>query len=190
MEAAISPLTDLGASVEDALVELCQQGNTDAWRTLHRRYYPTVAAFLRRLGVREHDLEDALQEVFLQTFRSLSQFRGDAQLKTWLYRLCITQARRIRRRARVTEALRRALSLLPPESLTSKPGLCEESARRRVEAALAKLSDTERVVLVLYEMEGVPGKEISQILDCPEATVWRRLHYARRAFRTALGVGD
>ena len=42
---------------------------------------------------------------------------------------------------------------------------------------------------ILYEMEGVPGKQIAQILNCPEATVWRRLHYARDTFRRALGAG-
>lgn len=153
---------------------------------MHRRYHPIAAAFLRKLGVRDADLEDALQDVFLQMFHYLSSFRGDAQLKTWLYRLCVTQARKTRRRARVSALLGRVLSIQPIASLTSDAAWCESEARKRVAAALDGLSDSERAVFVLYEMEGVPGKTIAEIVGCPEATVWRRLHYARQTFRARI----
>jgi DNA-directed RNA polymerase specialized sigma24 family protein len=55
-------------------------------------------ATARRLGTRAEDLEDACQEVFLGFFRHLSGFRGGAELKTWLFRLCVTEARRTRHR--------------------------------------------------------------------------------------------
>jgi RNA polymerase sigma-70 factor, ECF subfamily len=109
-------------------------------------------------------IEDATQDVFLEMFRYLPRFRGESELSTWLYRLCITQARRVR-----------------------TPSRPDDVARHRIEQALAALTETERTVFVLYEMEGVPGKQIAQIVSCPEATVWRRLHYARHAFRRALG---
>ncbi len=65
------------------------------------------------------------------------------------------------------------------------PGL----ARKRVEVALAALKPAERTVFVLFEMEGVSGEEIARIVDCPVATVWRRLHYARQAFRECIESG-
>ncbi|HEY4159455.1 MAG TPA: sigma-70 family RNA polymerase sigma factor, partial [Polyangiaceae bacterium] len=67
------------------------------------------------------------------------------------------------------------------------PSLPEHVARARIEQALAQLSEGERTVFVLYEMEGVSGKEIAQIAEIPEASVWRRLHYARKRVRVALG---
>ena len=140
--------------------------------------------------MREEDLEDACQDVFLETHRHLPSFRGQAELKTWLYRLCITQARRARRKVRLVEALRRAVAWLPTDALLSAPSFNEESARRRIHAALEQLPEGERTAFVLYEMEGLPGKEIARVLDCPEATVWRRLHYARRSFRAALGLAE
>ena len=72
--------------------------------------------------------------------------------------------------------------------MVSSQSFSEDAARRRIEQALSALSENERSVFVLYEMEGVAGKEIAEIVKCPEATVWRRLHYARRTFRQALGV--
>src|SRR5688572_23722440 len=95
----------------------CVDGNRAAWRQLHRQYYPVAAAFLRKLGVQERDLDDACQEVFLQMFRYLPSFRGEADPKTWLYRLCITQARRARTRIR----LRKALDLLLARSPEAAP---------------------------------------------------------------------
>lgn len=68
----------------------------------------------------------------------------------------------------------------------SSPAFCEESARRRVAAALASLSEADRIAVVLYDMEGLPGKQVAEISRCKEATLWRRLHYARRKFVQAL----
>jgi RNA polymerase sigma-70 factor (ECF subfamily) len=184
---AVFGLTALEGRPDADLVEQCVEGDGAAWRQLHRRYYPMAAAFLRKLGVPEHDLEDASQDVFLQMFRYLPRFRGDSELKTWMYRLCITQARRVRRFGRVTEALKRALSLTPA-AIVSGPSFSEDHARRQIDAALSLLSDDDRAVFVLYEMEGMPGKEIATVLACPEASVWRKLHYARQRFRIALGL--
>jgi RNA polymerase sigma-70 factor, ECF subfamily len=174
------------SALETQLVEDCAVGDASAWRKLHRRYFPVAGAFLRKLGVLDGDIEDATQDVFLEMFRYLPSFRGEAELSTWLYRLCITQARRVRRRARLTDMLLKLLPLAPTQQLVSTPSLPEDVARRRIERALATLGDAERTAFVLYEMEGLPGKQIAQIVGCPEATVWRRLHYARDTFRRAL----
>ena len=185
---AVSTVIELDATFESKLIEDCAEGDALAWRKLHRKYYPVAAAFLRKLGVRERDLEDATQDVFLQMYKYLPRFRRQAELSTWLYRLCITQARHTRRRARVTEALLSILSLMPSTSLLSEPAFSEDLAKQRIAQALASLPEGERAVFVLYEMEGLPGKQVAEIVKCPEATVWRRLHYARRTFREALGV--
>lgn len=180
------PAIERTVELEAELLDDCAQGDAAAWRTLHRRYLPVATAFLRRLGVRDHNLEDATQEVFVQLLRYLPTFRREAELSTWLYRLCITQAERTRRKARVSGVLARVLSLAPGSALVSTPSLPEDVARERVEQALATLSTTERLVFVLYEMQGLPGKDIARIVDAPEASVWRRLHYARQKFCRAL----
>jgi len=187
VHAAANSLVEVEASSSPAQPLLrCVEGDRSAWRQLHRQYYPVAAAFLRKLGVHERDLDDACQEVFLQMFRYLSRFRGEADPKTWLYRLCITQARRARLKHRVSHALSNVLALLPREALVSTPSFSEPAAKRRIEAALARLSEKERAAFVLYEMEGVAGKQVASIVGCKEATLWRRLHYARQVFREAL----
>jgi RNA polymerase sigma-70 factor (ECF subfamily) len=176
--------------LESSLLDDCLEGDESAWRQLHRLCYPRAAAFLRKLGVSELDLEDAAQDVFVQLFRYLPSFRREAQLSTWLYRICISQARSVRRRKRVTQTLARLLTLGTAPMLVSTPSLPDAVVRRRVEAALSKMTDGDRTVFVLYEMEGVPGKRIAEIVDSPEASVWRRLHGARQVFRRALEAED
>ena len=186
MLAPASGLT-LAAPTEGALLERCVSGDQSAWRDLYRVYYPVAAAFLRKLGVKERELDDATQEVFVQLFRYLPRFRGDAQLKTWLFKLCTTQARRARRWRALSGALQRWLS--HEEPLTGLE-LSESAARQRVQRSLDSLNDGERLVLVLYEFEGLSGEEIAVVAGCPVATVWRRLHYARRRFSESLGVSS
>lgn len=183
---ARAALTSIAKLPPELSLASCVSGDAAAWRQLHREYYPVAAAFLRKLGVGPGDLDDACQEVFLQLFRYLPRFRGDAELETWLYRLCITQARRARVKHRFIQALQQVLRWLPSETTLSAPSFCERAALRRVEAALGQLSSAERTVFVLYEMEGVPGTEIAKIVGCKPATLWRRLHYARKRFCEAL----
>jgi RNA polymerase sigma-70 factor, ECF subfamily len=171
---------------EESLVRRCVEGERMAWRVLHRRYEPIARAFLRRLGVRATELDDICQDVFLRMFRALPKFRGEAELKTWLYRLCVTEARRARRHTSVAQALRKLLLTSPPERRTTGLELTGESASRKLQLGLSSLKEAERAVFVMYELEGIPGKQIAEVLSCPEATVWRRLHYARQAFCAAL----
>jgi RNA polymerase sigma-70 factor (ECF subfamily) len=168
-----------------SLVDRCVAGEAEAWRELHRTYYPVVRTFLRRLGVRGNEEEDASQEVFVQVLRYLKRFEQRAELKTWLYRLCMTQANVLRRR----RALRARLSFFfaaqpAPIAHTEDAGLAwsEADMDREVARALAGMKARHREVFVLYELEGLSGEDVARILRCPEPTVWRRLHHARREF--------
>ena len=167
----------------EVLVARCVAGDEDAWAWLYSRHARTIAYFLRRLGVAPDALEDAMQEVFLQAFRSLDKFRGEAAIKTWLYRLAVTQARRTREKARFAKRIRQLLML----EVTVEHDWGDEEpqrAERLLQAALGQLTALEREAFVLYELEGQSGAELAAIFSCPEATVYRRLHDARKKFQT------
>ena len=175
------------ATTTDALVARCIAGERQAWRELHQRYYATAHAFLRRLGVRPPETEDACQEVFVQVFRYLATFQQRADLRTWLYKLCISQAARVRRRA----ALRAALAWISRQEMMDDgaargPEWTESDAQRRVHAALDRMKDIHRGVFVLFELEGLSGEEVAAATGLPHATVRRRLHHARREFHALI----
>ena len=176
-----------GAAVdEDLLLARCIDGDRTAWRSLHSQYYPVALSFLRRMGVPPEELEDASQDVFVRCFRSLPSFRGEASFKTWFYRICLSEANRWRRWRRLAVAVRNLWTNSGEFSAVTHQEFSSQTAVAHVQAALRRMPEGERAAFILYEFEGQTGKEVAEILRCPVATVWRRLHDARRAFRAQL----
>jgi RNA polymerase sigma-70 factor (ECF subfamily) len=140
------------------------------------------------MGVSPADLDDACQEVFVQVFRYLPRFEHRAEFQTWLYKLCLSQAARLRRRRKLQHALGWLVGRTA-ETSTSGHTWTEAMAAERVRSALDGMKPLHREVFVLFELEGVEGDEIARILDCPAATVRRRLHYARQEFEALIREG-
>ena len=165
------------------LLERCRAGEKAALGEFYRLYRNDVVRTLSRvLGPGRGDLEDVLQDVFIEAFRSLARFRGDAKVSTWLYRVCVNVAlQRLRKRKRLAEVPDVAL----PESSTEETPERGLDNRRRLDAVyrvLDRLSPKKRMVFVLHEIEGHEPKEIAQIVGAPVLTVRTRLHYARKEF--------
>jgi RNA polymerase sigma-70 factor (ECF subfamily) len=172
-----TPLPTASALADADLVRSCRAGDVTAWRSLYERYAPLVHRFASALGVPVDEREDAAQDIFIAVFRSLKHFRGEAQLSTWIYRIAARHAIRLGRRRRTRETMRLTM-------LNEKPTVLNDPAERSTQIAtldrmLAKLPPKKRTVLVLFEIEGLSAKEISDVVGCPENTVWSRLHHAR-----------
>ena len=122
--------------------------------------------------------EDACQDIFMAIYRSLGQFRGEARLSTWIYRIAARSANRLVQRRRVQALMSTLLLREPPPPPDPDPS--ERSARlATLDSMLQRLSPKKRLVLVLFEIEELPVDEIARIAGCPENTVWSRLHHAR-----------
>jgi RNA polymerase sigma-70 factor (ECF subfamily) len=147
---------------------------------------------LRHLGVRERDIEDVCQEVFLVVHRNLDRFDGRSSVRTWIYAICIRTASDYRRRAHVR---REEVTDAPPDEseLPTQLDHVERSqARQLLESALDKLDEEKRAAFVLYEIEELTLKEVAEAIGCPLATAHARLQAARRSVeatfrRTHLG---
>jgi RNA polymerase sigma-70 factor (ECF subfamily) len=172
----------------DEVVQRAQRGDTAAFAELFRKHRNAVAAIAYRMLGPGADLEDMVQEVFLQVHRSLPDFRGQAKFSTWLHRVAVNVVLMARRRARSRP------QYAPEEharhEADASPAPDQDVARsRRVEAfrrLLDKLSEKKRTVYVLHELEGIPPAEIARIVDCPVLTVRTRLFYARRELATLM----
>jgi RNA polymerase sigma-70 factor (ECF subfamily) len=166
------------AAVEPDLIERCVAGDSHAWTELHRAFRPQALYFLRRLGVAPREAEDACQEVFLQIVRYLARFERRADFRTWVYKLCISQAARLRRR----RALLWPLAWLGLAEAGLPPQWSDSRAASLCERALAALSGRQRAVFVLFELEGLSTAEIARTLEAPPASVRRQLQEARSRF--------
>jgi RNA polymerase sigma-70 factor (ECF subfamily) len=145
---------------------------------LYERYSQPVFRFVSALGVPPEEREDAAQDIFVAVYRGLRQFRGEAQLSTWIYRIAARHASHLGRRRR----MRSLLSALPwhePEPEPQPDPAEKASELRLLDRLLDKLSPKKRMVLVLFEIEGLGVNEIASIMGCPPNTVWSRLRHAR-----------
>jgi RNA polymerase sigma-70 factor (ECF subfamily) len=182
MDTGKLPAIHVDAAPPDLVVR-CQRGEKDALGEFYRTFRAEVARNLHRmLGPGRGDLEDVLQEVFIEVFRSIPRFRGDAKISTWLYRVCVNVAlQRLRKRKRRAEVPAEVAG----ESISDETPERGLDNRRRLDAVyriLDELAPKKRVVFILHEIEGREPKEIAGIVGAPVLTVRTRLHYARKEF--------
>ena len=171
-----------------ALVARCRSGDAAAFAELFRAHREDVARLVFRMMGRRADLEDIVQEVFLQVHRSIADFRGDARFSTWLYRLTVNVVLMHRRAAKSRPRLVAEEAAAPPWDPALLPD--EQVTRRRRAAAfyrvIDRLSEKKRTVFVLHEIEGLSPSDIGKIVGAPVLTVRTRLFYARREITAML----
>ena len=137
-----------------------------------------------RLGADAEALEDICQEVFVVAFRKLDSF-VDGRFAAWLYRIVANLVAHRHRQRRLREVL---LGLLGHQLQATKVDLSPDRAvearqhKAVVDAVLRRMGARHREVLVLFELEGLPGEQVAELCGCKLETVWSRLHYARRDF--------
>ncbi len=140
---------------------------------------------LRRLGVPESTLNDAVQDVFLVVHRRLPDFEPHAKITTWLFRICLHTAKDYRQRAHVRREVQDdgQLDALADQTSDATLTLERQEDLALFEASLNKLDWDQRTVFMLFEIEKLTGDEIAEALDIPLGTVYSRLRLARQAFR-------
>jgi|TARA_B100000959_G_scaffold211659_1_gene222477 RNA polymerase sigma-70 factor (ECF subfamily) len=142
-------------------------------------------------GNRE-DAEDLTQESFVQAFRHVGSFRAESAFGTWLYRIaanrCMSEARKRRPVFRDVDEVETAPKavLLQNKGDNPEQQLMRKEMMLRVEAAIAELPESQRLLFVLATQMGMKYKDIGQIVDCSEDAVKVRIHRARKRVRDSL----
>lgn len=162
----------------ETLIDRCLRGDRVAQNDLYQREVGGVFHLVIRLVANQTDAEDLTQECFIRVFQRLSQFRGDASVRTWIKRIAINLS---------LEHLRRHQPLLVPvdEQVLAEATPLPELDMARVHHAIKELPKGCRVVLTLYLLEGYRHAEIAEILAVSVSTVksqyWRAKHLLRQA---------
>lgn len=155
------------------------------FRQVYDDHFRFVWRSLRRLGVREADIDDSVQEVFVVVHRKLAEFEGQSKMTTWLFGISMNVAREHRRRAVVRLEVATAESVMSShEDPRADVGAAAERHQRQalLEQLLDELPEEQRTVFVLFELEGMSGLEIGELVNIPVGTVHSRLRLAREAF--------
>jgi len=183
------------AAEEAALLERIRQGNTAAFDKLVRDHLPRVVNLAYRLLGDRNEAEDIAQEAFLRLHRSLPNFRGECLVMTWLYRvvsrLVVDHLRRERLRRRLfffrrDEEDPDPLDTFADTAPSPRDHLLARETEKRLFVALGKLSARQRAVFVLRHQEGLPLREIGDLLGLREGTIKAHLHRAVQVLRKDL----
>jgi len=160
---------------------------------IYREHSAAVSKWVRRMwgpgGVSGSvDAEDLLQEVFLVVQRRLGSFRSEAALTTWLYGITVFVVNGRRKKERWRRVLwRRAEPELQLEHDRALPAVQQDferaEASRLVYSVLNELSDRDRTLMILFELERLPGAEVAAVLGISEPNVWVGLTRARARFK-------
>jgi len=156
------------------------------FRAIYDAHFDFVWRSLRRLGVREPDVLDLAQKVFLTAHFKLPEFEGRSQISTWLFGIAQRVASDYRRSALIRREISTDNAELDAVASWHEDFSTESDARRRARAAeaiLNKLPEPQRTVFVLFELEEMSGQDIATLLNVSVGTVRSRLRLAREAFR-------
>ncbi|MDF0650801.1 MAG: RNA polymerase subunit sigma-24 [Nitrospira sp. LK265] len=173
--------------------------------TLYKDHVDLMYRFAHRLCGEPESAKDLVQETFLNAYRGLDRFRGDAQISTWLYTIASRACLRMRRRRK--GAPERELSLdefiptsdgefrlqIPIDGLSPEEALQNKQLRQALDDAINQLPKKYKMVLVLRDMEGLSAKEVGSVMGLNERAVKSRLHRARLFVRrqlSARGLGE
>ena len=177
------------------LVDLAKAGDMQAFEELVSRHRDRV--YVRAYSIMRNEAlaVDLSQNAWVKAWQRLEQFHGEASFPTWLSRIvtnvCLDELRRQKRaRTDSLEAMEESTgpveNRMEIETLDPIEGLSREELRERIDAALAKLSDKHRTVIVLYEFEQLEYREIAEKMGTSIGTVMSRLFYARKRMASLL----
>jgi RNA polymerase sigma-70 factor (ECF subfamily) len=174
------------ATTDADLVERCRGGDPEAFEELYRRHASRVYNIACRFTGSQVEGEDLLQEVFVQVFRKLGSFKGDAAVGTWLYRLatnlCLDHVRSREGRSRqVTDQFDEEVHVRVARD--PRPLRAE---RIDLERAIARLPLGYRAAFVLHDVEGFDHHEVAAMLGIAEGTSKSQVHKARLRLREYL----
>ena len=174
-----------GQSDDADLAARCRAGDLDAFETIYRRHSARIYSLACRMAGSVDDGEDLLQEIFLQAYRKLGSFKGDAALGTWLYRLAVNHCLDFVRSKqakmnKLTETLD-AESSFEPTARRDTP-----IARLDLERAIERLPDGCREAFVLHDVEGFDHRQVGEQLGIAEGTSKSQVFKARARLRAML----
>lgn len=178
---------------DEQLVELAVSENPEAFGEIVNRWERKIFALCYGMLGREDEAKDAAQEAFINAYRNLVKFRGDAKVSSWLHRIavnqCLTKKRREKTRSETfldEEKNEEEKFFVAPENQTPSHKFESNEKTRAVRQVISSLPEDLRQIVVMKEFEEMTFQEIAETLELPLSTVKSRLYTALKQMRMKL----
>jgi len=181
---------------EETLVRRAKRGDLKSYDELIKRYQQRIYATIYHMTSNHEDANDLAQESFIKAYQALASFKGGSSFYTWLYRIAVNKTINFlkQRKNRTHMSLNDLdfnaehdpdlMALISHKTPRRDAGLSE--LQEKLNAALMKLSEPHRLVMVLHDVQGQSHEEIAKVMDCNIGTVRSRLFYARQQMQSEL----
>lgn len=177
----------LAVDTESAILALVSSDPRTAGDRLVSELGKPVYKLCLHLTGNAADAEDAMQDALLAACRALPQFRGEAKLSTWVYRIALRAALEVKsRRTRRSESSDDLLRNEIASDVAADERVDVRQRAKKLMTAMDQLNAEQRAVISLFAVDGMTHPEIAAVLGVPEGTVWSRLHLARKKLAAAL----
>jgi RNA polymerase sigma-70 factor (ECF subfamily) len=174
VEPARRAVTDL------ALADRCVSGDRAAQRELFQREKRRVHATLYRVLGSNNEMEDLVQDAFIEVFKSLARFRGEAQLATWIDRITVRVAYAHLTRRRLRAARLESVPEMPAHDASAEQRVAMRQAARRLYEVLDRLDVKLRLAFTLHAFDGRPLAEVAELMGASVMATKTRVWRARR----------
>jgi RNA polymerase sigma-70 factor (ECF subfamily) len=181
---------------ESVLVNRAQRGDLEAYDELVKRYQERIYATIYHMTANHEDANDLAQDSFIKAFQVLKSFKGGSSFYTWLYRIAVNKTINFlkQRKNRLHMSLNDLdfnaehnsdlVALISEKTPHREVNLME--LQEKLNAAMLKLSEPHRLVMVLHDVQGMSHDEIAKVMECNIGTVRSRLFYARQQMQSLL----
>src|SRR5713101_8398225 len=169
----------------DPDAQLAAAGDMEAFEQIYHRYHRRVYCLCLRMTRNVSESEDLAQDVFVQLFRKIGTFRGEASFATWLHRLTVNQVLMHFRKPVVRMEQTTEDGVMAADTLKGKQNWIQTSMVNSIslEEAIKQLSPGYRAVFLLHDVEGYQHQQIGRMLGCAIGTSKSQLHKARMKLR-------
>ncbi|MCB9232714.1 MAG: RNA polymerase sigma factor [Bacteroidia bacterium] len=180
---------------EELLISKLKAGDQATFRAFFLEYQTMVYNVCLGFVPKVEDAEDLTQEVFFEVFRSIANFKGDAKLSTWLYRIAVTKSLELLRSRKRKKRSGFLVSISPGEDLglgdeseINHPGMKMENKEKAAALfqALAELPDNQRTAFTLSQIEGLSYTEVCETMDLSKSSVESLIFRARKNLKKSL----
>jgi len=185
----VGPIRERPALPVSEAVERARAGDPRELEAIARRELPRVERLLRRLLGSRADMEDLVQNVFVEMCRALPTFRGESSISTFVGGITVQIARRAMRPTAWVRFRAPMPEQAPPGPDRTDDNAVAKEQLRRVDVALSKIAPDKRIAFVLWAVDGKDVDTIAKMVGASVAATRSRIHYAQRELK-ALAAGD
>jgi len=167
--------------ISRGIIQKASEGDANAFEVIYKEYFGFVSHVARRIINSREDVEDIIQEVFMNIYHNLRKFRFESSLKTWIYRITVNKAinyaKKLSRHHH--QPMEYAETFIPETPSEIDHKINENFSENALTVLLDALNPDQRACIVLRSIEGLRYKEIAEVLKIPVNTVRSRIKRAR-----------